>query len=917
MDPSSPNDQAKFAQALTLPEVYAWMNTGPDGLSHSEAFERLKIHGRNVLPRVDAGRFPALAANFTHLMAMLLWAGGSIALLAGLPELGVAIWLVNLINGLFSYWQEHKAERAVLALARMLPAQVQVVRGGENSRVLAEELVPGDVVLLAEGDMISADARLVSENRLYVDQSTLTGESRPETRSAEPGNSSEPRNLVFAGTSVASGSGTAVVYATGAETRFGQISALTQSTARELSPLQMEMKDVTRTVTLIAVGVGLVVFLLSIHLTKMSPNEGFVFSLGMIVAFVPEGLLPTVTLALAMGVQRMARRNAIIKRLSVVETLGSATVICTDKTGTLTQNEMTVTDILVGMHKLAVTGTGYEPQGQIEGREPVETDLRQMLVAAGLCNDAKVALRSEKWIAHGDPTEAALLTLAAKAGIDLAAEFSRQPRLFEIPFEARRRYMTTVHQAQDGEVAYTKGSPEYVLASCTKAMIRGTEVPLSDRLRGQILRATDEYASSGLRILGVAMRRLPKGTNRSAEEVEKDLTFLGLAAMMDPPRPGVKDAVEKCHRAGIRIIMITGDYGLTAESIARQTGIVRSSSAVLTGSDLDSMDDDVLKEALKKDLILARVAPEHKLRVVGALQEMGHVVAVTGDGVNDAPALKKAHIGVAMGVVGTDVAREAADVILTDDNFASIVNAVEEGRAVFANIRRFTSYIFTSNAPEAVPFIVHAFSGGHIPLALNIMQILSVDLGTDIVPALALGAEPPEKGIMDRPPRSQDEHIITRGLLARSYLFLGMIQSLAAMSAFYFMFWTGGYWGQLFDLPSSGQLYLAATTMALAAIVTTQIGNLFAQRTESGSILKASISSNPLIWIGIAVELIIIAAIVYAPQLQWIFKTAAFPPANWIFLLSWMPSLLLADEVRKAFLRRRRAKGRTEQPSDA
>jgi len=459
-------------------------------------------------------------------------------------------------------------------------------------------------------------------------------------------------------------------------------------------------------------------------------------------------------------------------------------------------------------------------------------------------------------------------------------------------------------------VAYTKGSLVETLRLCKYALTKGVRIQLDDASRARILAANDELAKSGLRVLAVAMRFLsvlPEENNRTAEAVEKDLTFLGLAAMMDPPRPGVKEAVEKCHTAGIRIIMITGDYGLTAESIALRIGIVKSHPLVLTGQDLDAMSDQALKESLAGELILARVTAEHKLRVVRVLQDLGHVVAVTGDGVNDAPALRKANIGVAMGS-GTDVAKEAADMILTDDNFASIVNAVEEGRAVYANIKRFTSYIFTSNAPEAVPFILYAFSGGRIPLALNVMQILSVDLGTDIIPALALGAELPEPGLMNRPPRSRQEHIITPRMLARAYLFLGAIQSLAAMSAFYFMFWTNGYWGQFLDLPSSGQLYLAATSMTLAAIVTTQIGNLFAQRTEARPFLKAGMFSNPLIWVGIAAELIIVCTIIYVPELQWAFGTAAFPLSNWIFLFAWAPSLLLADELRKAWLRRRKTK---------
>ena len=894
----------KKIQMLSWPEVYKTLGTGPEGLSHEQAQERLAHYGKNAISKIQKKRFTALAANFTHLMALLLWAGGLIAFVAGLPQLGIAIWLVNLINGFFSYMQERRAEKATLALASMLPAYSRVLRDGHELRVLAEELVPGDIILLEEGDRVSADGRLVRDSDLRIDQSALTGESRPVRKSSSYAEQAETSNIVFAGTSVVGGSGVAVIFATGMQTEFGNIAALTQTMGQELSPLQKEMQRVTRIVTLIAVSIGLVFFLLAILVAGMSPQDGFIFAIGMIVAFVPEGLLPTVTLALAIGVQRMAKRNALIKKLSKVETLGSTTVICTDKTGTLTQNQMTVSDLWVDGVRLAVTGGGYTPKGEIIGADAVKRELYCMLVAAGLCNNARLEEKSGQWTALGDPTEAALLVTAPKAGIDLHAEALKSPRLFELHFDPQRRRMTTIHQLNDGQVAYTKGAPVETLHLCKYTMTKGAQILLDDARRASILAANDELAESGLRVLAIAMSLLPEANNWTLEAVEKDLTFLGLAAMIDPPRPEVKEAVEKCHAAGIRIVMITGDYGITAVSVARRIGIVKSHPLVLTGLELDTMDDQALKEGLAGEVILARVTPEHKLRLVSVLQDLGNVVAVTGDGVNDAPALKKADIGIAMGS-GTDVAKEAADMILTDDNFASIVNCVEEGRAVYANIKRFTTYIFTSNTPEAVPFILFAFSGGRIPLALNIMQILAVDLGTDIVPALALGAELPEPGLMERPPRSRLEHIVTPSMLARAYLFLGVIESLAAMSAFYFMFWINGYWGQLLDLPSSGQLYMAATSMTLAAIVTTQIGNLFAQRTETRSFVKAGMFANPLIWVGIASELVIVSAIIYVPQLQWIFETAAFPLSNWIFLFAWTPSILLADEIRKAWLRKR------------
>jgi len=641
----------------------------------------------------------------------------------------------------------------------------------------------------------------------------------------------------------------------------------------------------------------------------------------MIVAFVPEGLLPTVTLALAMGTQRMAKRNALIKRLSAVETLGCTTVICTDKTGTLTENEMTVRELWLPTQRLSVTGGGYAPTGEIlkEG-QPIQvepnSDVAQLLRAACLCNDARVLPPSDdapRWSVLGDPTEAALLVAGMKAQIDPSTERECAPRLHELAFESRRKRMSTVHQIEGQQIAFVKGAPKEVLALCKAIRIHGQCVPLDDAARQQIIAANDGYARDGLRVLAIAQRELTlDGAKRlgisqiTADKIECDLVFLGLMAMMDPPRREVVSAVERCHRAGIRIVMITGDYGLTAESIARRIGIVRGSVRVVTGNDLAAMDEAALREALQGEVIFARVAPEDKLRVVAALQAIDQVVAVTGDGVNDAPALKKADIGVAMGIAGTDVAKEAADMILTDDNFASIVNAIEEGRAVYSNIKKFTTYIFTSNTPEAIPFIVFVLSRTMIPLAINVMHVLSIDLGTDMMPALALGAEPPEPGLMDKPPRSLHEHVITRALMARAYGWLGLVQGVAAMAAFYFQYLTNGYWGQWVNLPASGTLYRSATAMALAAVVMAQVGNLFSQRSERLSIFQLGwqrLRMNRMIWIGIATELVLILLIVYTPVFQQLVGTAAFSVWNWLFLLIWVPVLILVDELVKYWTR--------------
>lgn len=918
----SRSQQPDHVESLPASEVFRALETGAGGLDAGEAGVRLARFGHNEIAAArKRALLPRFLANFAHLMALLLWAAGFVALAARMPQLAVSIWTVNVINGLFSFWQEFRAEKATEAMRRMLPEKATVLRDGESRRVEARVLVPGDVLVLAEGDRICADARLVDSAELRVDQSTLTGESLDVRKTHDPyraadRNRIEIPNLVFAGTSVVSGTGTGVVLATGMSTEFGRIAGFTQSLGDDLSPLQREMQRVTRVVTLIAVCAGCAFFALAVSLAGMDPAEGFIFGMGMVVAFVPEGLLPTVTLALAMGVQRMARRHALIKRLSAVETLGCASVICTDKTGTLTQNEMTVRELWTPAGAWSVTGTGYDPEGRVgpsaRSGGVADDGVRQLLISAALCNNARLLPpggERRRWGIVGDPTEAALLVAARKAGIDPEAQVRKTPRRRELPFDSRRKRMSTVHQDGDVLTVHVKGAPREILERCARVLQGDAERELDDDARQAAMDAGDDFARNGLRVLAVARRTVRPGSDPAAhtpESVEHDLTFLGLAAMLDPPRPEVREAVRTCRRAGIRIVMITGDYGLTAESVARRIGIIRSRRPrIVSGPELEAMDDGDLAQALGDEVVFARANPEHKLRIVTVLQGMGHVVAVTGDGVNDAPALKKADIGIAMGLSGVDVARAAADMVLADDNFASIVGAIEEGRAVYANIKKFTTYIFTSNTPEAVPFILFALSGGRIPLALGVMHILAVDLGTDLLPALALGAESPEPGIMDRPPRNLAEHVITRDLLIRAYLFLGPLQAAAAMAAFYYRFWTGGHFGQWLDLPGEGALYESATAMALACVVSTQIGNLFAQRTQRMPLLLARPRGNRLIWVGILSELAVIALIVYAPPVQRLIGTQAFAATDWLFVLAWTPLLLVADEARKFVLRAR------------
>ncbi len=934
--PIDPDFFAKIHEK-TPEELYAGLQSRPDGLTQEDAQQRLAIFGPNLLK--EAKGTPLIVkflANFTHLMAIMLWVAGIGAFLAQMPQLGIAVWAVNIINGVFSFFQEYRAEKATEALKKILPQTCRVMRDGEEKRILAEELVPGDVIFLQEGDNIPADCRLISSADLRVNQSTLTGESHPVNRSALPVSGeglteTEIPNLIFASTYVAAGSGKAIVYRTGMNTAFGHIAEMTQQMGEDLSPLQKEMEQITKIITFIALGFGVVFFIIAFTISSTPLVKSLILALGMIVAFVPEGLLPTVTLALAMGTQRMAKRNALIKKLSAVETLGSTNVICTDKTGTLTQNEMTVRSIWVPFsqdgqvtagREISVSGIGYEPVGEFseEGKRidpKVDPALSAVILTQAKCNTSRLIPPEDKsdgskstWKVLGDPTEAALIVLAKKAGYS-QEDFNYAQNIAELPFDSRRKRMSVIQMVrnEDGlqRIAYVKGGIREILDTCNTLRIGDQVVPLTQEWINTIMARNDDYARQGLRVLAAAIRTLPQDLqDYQVENIETGLTFLGMVAMMDPPRDDVIEAIQKCYHAGIRIIMITGDYGLTAESIARRIGIVSGENLrIITGAELENMTDEALVEAVKEQVIFARVAPEHKLRVVSALQNQGNVVAVTGDGVNDAPALKKADIGVAMGLSGSDVAKEAADMILMDDNFSSIVNAIEEGRAVYENIKHFTTYIFTSNTPEAVPFIVNSFTGGRIPIALDVMHVLSIDLGTDIVPALALGAEPPEPGTMDRPPRKLSDHLISRQLLVRAYLVLGPVQALASMSAFYLYYWTNGYAGQWLNLPAEGPIYRSATAMALAAVVFTQIGNLFTMRSTTRSAFKMPMFSNPMIWIGILSEILVILAIVYVPFMQDFIGTGPFEAKYWLYHILWIPSLPLVDSIWKAVQNRK------------
>jgi Ca2+-transporting ATPase len=921
---STENDEInQAALQQNVQAVYEQMKTSPNGLPAQEIKARQAKVGQNVLQKAKGEpMWHKFLSNFTSTMACLLWVAGIIAFCAKLSELGSAIWLVNIINGCFSFWQEYQADKATEALNNMMPSYSRVIRDGKENKVLSTDLVPGDIVLIEEGDDVPADIRVTQATSLQVNQSSLTGEVNPVDKNARPvknvaGNHYELSNIICSGTSVVKGNAQGVVIKTGMNTDFGQIATLTQSVKEDSSPLQKELSVLTKQLSILAVSISVIFFLVATFVVHYPFVRAFIFALGMIVAFIPEGLLPTVTLSLAGAVQRMAKKNALVKRLASVETLGSASVICSDKTGTLTQNQMTVTQMWTLDHSYEVTGRGYKPEGHIH-RGPIEVDaeqdpmLNELLRAGLLADDARIVppdSQHRRYTVLGDPTEACLEVVAEKGGLVPATIRKNTPRVKELPFDSDRKMMTVILKpGADRFNVATKGAPSQIIDHCNSYLTNGEVKPLTPAVKKEIMAANNGYARRGLRVLAVAGRQLPEDLNNdlskaTIDTVEQDLTFIGLTVMVDPPREEVKKAAEACHRAHIKIVMITGDYGLTAKSIAQHIGIVdpHKPVTVVTGPELKKMGDDELKEKLKGEVVFARMAPDQKYRVVKTLQDMGQVVAATGDGVNDAPALKKADIGVAMGETGTDVAKEASDMILTDDNFASIVAAIREGRGVYANIRKFLLYILNSNEPEALPSVLFLLSGGTIPLALTVMQILSVDLGTDLIPAIGLGKENAEKGVMDQPPRSPKEHLINKNLLLKAFAWYGLLASIISTGAYFAANYLNGHvWPHL---AASGLDYRQASTMTLATIIFCQIAAVLNIRFQRSSMFNRHFWDNSMIFIGIIFEIILLLCMCYVPLLQQVFGTAPLPGQDWLILVC-IPVLLIAvDELRKLCLR--------------
>ncbi len=902
-------------------EVYHELKTSKTGLSELEAENRQKEYGPNELIEADRTTpLEMLLAQFKDFMVIILIVAGVISLINALynhhPEEMIEAYLIFgivVVNAIIGFYQEYKASKDVEALKQMLSQKCRVIRSGEMREMDARELVPGDIVVLEEGDIIPADGRVIEVASLKATEAALTGESMPigkhtEAIIDEHVSVADQKNMVFMGTIVAHGRGKMVVAETGMATEFGKIASLTQSIKEEPSPLQLELDDVAKFLAKVVIGICFIIFILN-SLRGVHWLNSLIFSVAVAVAAVPEALPAITTITLARGVRKMVEVNSIIRKLTSVETLGSTTVICSDKTGTLTKNEMTVKKVYVNGKLLDVTGVGYEPKGDILNGDTKSDspELQKLIDIACLCNNAKLTEGEKGWTIIGDPTEGALTTLAAKVGKSSRELENELPRIAELPFNSERKRMSTVHASGKKHMLYVKGGHTATTSKCTYILENGRIRTFSPKDRKRIKEMDEKLANQALRVLAFAYRKLPdkidvKGEQLDEEEFEKDLVFVGLVGMIDPPREEVKDAVAICKKAGIRIFVITGDNGTTARAIAKQINIADDTTPVIEGYELEEMSDRELYRMLDKDIIFARTLPKHKMRIVSILKKRGEIVAVTGDGVNDAPALKEANIGVAMGITGTDVSKEAADMVLVDDSFASIVNAVREGRTIYENIKKFVRYIISCNIGEVIAVIAGIVIAGIPPLTT--VQILLVNLATDMFPALALGIEPPEADIMDRPPKKAKSKIINKDDVI-VWLYGGLIMGIGVFLVFMYYLWSGGFtFGMGIKEIEALPTYAKALTMAFTILVMYQMANAFNSRSYEKSAFSINWFSNPSLIAAVAASIILQIAVVHTAIGQRLLGTVALSATEWIIVIAVSLTVFILEEVRKARLKK-------------
>ena len=929
----------KITESLTRPafqlaaaDVLAALQSDANiGLSDAEAQRRLAAYGPNELAsEPPIPRWRRLLAQFTNVLVLLLLAATVISVIAwllegaeGLPYEAFAIIAIVIVNALIGFFQEERAEDAVAALRKMTTAMAVVLRDGRQQQIDSHALTPGDILLVEEGNAISADGRLIGVTSLQMAEAALTGESQPVTKTTAlidgKAGLGDRTNMIFSGTVATFGRGRAVVIATGMNTEMGKIAGLMQATPEEKTPLSLEIEDVGRKlgigVVLIAVLVIVTILLVDRVTSFAGLVETLVLGVSLAVAAVPEGLPTILTVVLALGVQRMVKRNAIVRKLAAVETLGSASVICSDKTGTLTKNEMTVRTVITPSGRVDVTGIGYAPTGDLllhGSDQPVAdpvliNEVRRALQGGALANNAVLEEKESIWAIQGDPTEAALVVAARKIGLGPDELNRRFQRVGEVPFSSDRKLMSTVQTDVDHAktvAVVSKGAPDVLLTRCTHERVGDEIVPLSKERCAELLVAVEMLAGEALRTLGMAYRRIAEEHYDEADEaLENELIFVGIVGIIDPPRPEAQEAVATAQRAGIRVIMITGDHPVTAATIAAELNIVPAGAKAIRGADLEQMDSDQLLAAVREHSIYARVSPEHKLRIIQALRADGHVVAMTGDGVNDAPALKQADIGVAMGITGTDVSKEAADMILTDDNFATIVAAVEEGRSIFDNIRKFLRYLISSNIGEVLTMFLGVVLAGFIGLVseageffivpLLATQILWINLLTDAAPALAVGVDPVDPTVMQRAPRPRHDRVINREMWL-GFGLTGLVMAVVTLA--------------VMDIALPGGLargngeMVFARTLAFTTLVFCQLFNVFNARSDYTSAFRY-LFSNWMLWGAVALSAVLQVVVVYTPFLNQAFGTTPIGLMDWVLCIGMASMVLWVDEIKKLILR--------------
>ncbi len=891
---------------LTSEESLKTINSDTSGLISAEVEKRLIEYGPNEIKKSKKiAPWQLFLEQFKDLLIIILLVAVVLSAVLGETVDAIVIFIIILFAAGLGFIQEYRAEKSIEALKKMAAPAARVIRNGKTQDVPASELVPGDIVLLKTGDRMPADGRLLESVNLRTDEASLTGESTPVAKKTDAvereASIGDRTNMIFAGTSASYGRGTAVITATGMNTEFGKIASLLQEVKEEDTPLQVNLDRMGRIIVFAALGLTAVLAALGImrghHWLEM-----LLWGVSLAVAAVPEALPAVVTVSLSLGVQKMAKRHALMRRLPAVETLGSTTYICSDKTGTLTQDQMTIRRVYVEARLLEVTGSGYEPKGEFLENEktldPESIPTLQMLLTAGiLCSDTTLTNENGVWDISGDPTEGALVVLAGKAGMNQNEMAKNNPRVHEIPFTSESKRMTTVHETPLGRTAMAKGAAEIILDDCRYIMAQGQKIELGADERGKILAAARNMADSALRVLGVAYKEV--GLSDSDSGIQKNMIFLGLTGMIDPPRPEAKEAIKLCDMAGIRTVMITGDHKATAIAIARELGIMKDGLAY-SGAELDGLSQQELENIVEKIDVYARVSPSHKLRVVEALTRKGHVVAMTGDGVNDAPALKKADIGIAMGISGTDVTKEAAGMVLTDDNFASIVAAVEEGRGVYSNIKKYLVYLLSCNLGEIVLMAAAILLGpllglhdGILPLVA--IQILYLNLATDGLPAIALSIDPPDPNLMSQKPRPRNQTIFTRSVT--SYLLIaGIWTAVVALAVFTWAI-------------NTGRSIEEAQSLCFVTLILIEFFNAFNCRSLDESIFRVGIFKNRWLLLAIAWEIVLLMLIVYLPPLHGPFNTFPLVWWEWLVALASASTIFIGMELFKLIKRYVRNKG--------